>query len=183
MSLSDRLFCNHHAHPLCQAWSYRLRCAKELFVWFKSRLNPWYISIPSNLNLYSTKLLWKCDGKQLQAVSQCALSAPLPPHYTNSLWLCSSVHCGPPHQSRRIWCRQPKTFRHSRRMGNPQFCLSGKMPMKNRWVDLPTSPEHCLFNGYVAIYMLCDMLYVNSCIRAITEESAWWLLMYRASIH
>ena len=22
---------------------------------------------------------------------------------TNSLWLCSSVHCGPPHQSRRIW--------------------------------------------------------------------------------
>ena len=22
---------------------------------------------------------------------------------TNSLWLCSSVHCEPPHQSRRIW--------------------------------------------------------------------------------
>ena len=59
MSLSDRLFCNHHAHPLRQAWSYRLRCAKGVFVWFESRLNPWYISIPSNPNLYSTKIIMK----------------------------------------------------------------------------------------------------------------------------
>ena len=28
---------------------------------------------------------------------------------TNSLWLCSSVHCGPPHQSRRIWLSKPTT--------------------------------------------------------------------------
>ena len=48
------------------------------------------------------KLWWKCDGKQLQALFQYALSAPLPPT-TKSLWLCSSVYCGPPHQSRRIW--------------------------------------------------------------------------------
>ena len=33
---------------------------------------------------------------------QYALSAPLPPT-TKSLWLCSSVYCGPPHESRRIW--------------------------------------------------------------------------------
>ena len=59
MSWGDRLFCNHHAHPLRQAWSYRLRCAKEVSVWFKSRLNPWYISIPSNPYLYSTKIIMK----------------------------------------------------------------------------------------------------------------------------
>ena len=28
-------------------------------VWFKSRLNPWYIWIPSNPNLYSTKIIMK----------------------------------------------------------------------------------------------------------------------------
>ena len=28
-------------------------------VWFWSRLNPWYISIPSNPNLYSTKIIMK----------------------------------------------------------------------------------------------------------------------------
>ena len=59
MSLSDRLFCNHHAHPLRRAWCYCLRCAMEVSVWFKSRLKPWYISIPSNHNQYSTKIIMK----------------------------------------------------------------------------------------------------------------------------
>ena len=47
----------------------------------KRRLNPWYISIPSNPNLYSTKIIIKCDGKQLQPSFQYALSATLPPSY------------------------------------------------------------------------------------------------------
>ena len=80
-SLSDRLFCNHHAHPLRQTWAYRQRYAKEVSVGFKPRLKPWYISIPSNPNLYSTQTIIKCDGKQLQAMFQYALSATLPPHY------------------------------------------------------------------------------------------------------
>ena len=82
MSLSDRLFCNHHAHPLRQAWSYRLRCAKEVFVWFKSRLNPWYISIPSNPNLYSTKIIMKMRWQTIaSSVSMRTISptaTPLP---------------------------------------------------------------------------------------------------------
>ena len=56
---SERLFWNHHAHPLRPARSYRLRCVTEVSVWFKSRLNPWYISIQSNPNLYSTKIVMK----------------------------------------------------------------------------------------------------------------------------
>ena len=85
MSLSDRLFCNHHAHPLRQAWSYRLRCAKEVFVWFKSRLNPWYISIPSNPNLYSTKIIMKMWWQTIaSSVSMRIISptaTPLPTAY------------------------------------------------------------------------------------------------------
>ena len=85
MSLSDRLFCNHNAHPLRQAWFYRLRCAKEVFVWFKSRLNPWYISIPSNPNLYSTKIIMKMRWQTIaSSVSMRTISptaTPLPTAY------------------------------------------------------------------------------------------------------
>ena len=69
---------------------------------FTRRLNPWYISIPSNPNLYSTKIIIKMRCKQLQAM----FNTHYQPHNhptTKSLWLCSSVYCRPPHQSRRIW--------------------------------------------------------------------------------
>ena len=85
MSLNDRLFCNHHAHPLRQAWSYRLRCAKEVFVWFKSRLNPWYISIPSNPNLYSTKIImkkrWQTIASSVSIRTISPTATPLPTAY------------------------------------------------------------------------------------------------------
>ena len=85
MSLSDRLFCNHHAHPLRQAWSYRLRCAKEVFVWFKSRLNPWYISIPSNPNLYSItiimKMRWQTIASSVSMRTISPTATPLPTAY------------------------------------------------------------------------------------------------------
>ena len=51
-------------------------------VWFKSRLNPWYIWIPSNPNLYSTKIIMRMRWQTIASnVSKNALSAPLPPHY------------------------------------------------------------------------------------------------------
>ena len=85
MSLSDRLFCNHYAHPLRQAWSYHLRCAKEVFVWFKSRLNPWYISIPSNPNLYSTKIImkmrWQTIASSVLMRTISPTATPLPTAY------------------------------------------------------------------------------------------------------
>ena len=50
-----------------------------------------------NQNYYENAMANNCK--------QC-FNAHYQPHChptTNSLWLCSSVHCGPPHQSRRIW--------------------------------------------------------------------------------
>ena len=72
-------------------------------VWFKSRLNPWYIWIPSNPNLVFNQNYY--ENAMANNSKQCFNT-----HYqshchptTKSLWLCSSVYCRPPHQSRRIW--------------------------------------------------------------------------------
>ena len=85
VSLSNRLFCNQHAHPLCQAWSYRLRCAKEVSVWFKSRLKPWYISIPSNPNLYSNRIVmkirWQTIASNVSIRTISPIATPLPKAY------------------------------------------------------------------------------------------------------
>ena len=84
-------------------------------VWFKSRLNPWYIWIPSNPNLYSTQI--KYENAMANNCKQC-FNTHYQPHChptTKSLWLCSSVYCGSPHPSRRIMVggrsRQP-TIEH-----------------------------------------------------------------------
>ena len=54
-------------------------------VWFKSRLNPWYISIPSNPNLYSTKIIMKMRWQTIaNSVSMRTISptaTPLPTAY------------------------------------------------------------------------------------------------------
>ena len=56
-----------------------------MFVWFKSRLNPWYISIPSNPNLYSTKIIMKMRWQTIaSSVSMRTISStatPLPTAY------------------------------------------------------------------------------------------------------
>ena len=85
MSLSDRLFCNHHAHPLRQTWAYRWRCAKKVSVGFKSRLNPWYILIPSNPNLCSTKRItkmwWQTIASNVSIRTISPTATPLPKAY------------------------------------------------------------------------------------------------------
>ena len=51
-------------------------------VWFKSRLNPWYIWIPSNPNLYSTKIIMKmrwqtiASNVSMRTISPTAISLP-----------------------------------------------------------------------------------------------------------
>ena len=63
----------------------RLRCAKEVSAWFKSRLNPLYISIPSNPNLYSAKIIMKmrlqtiANSVSIRIISPTA--TPLPKAY------------------------------------------------------------------------------------------------------
>ena len=56
-----------------------------MFVWFKSRLNPWYISIPSNPNLYSSKIIMKMRWQTIaSSVSMRTISptaTPLPTAY------------------------------------------------------------------------------------------------------
>ena len=81
--------------------------------WFKSCLNPWYIWIPSNPNLYSTKIImkmrWQTIASNVSIRTISSTATPLPKAYD-----CSSVYCGPPHPSRRIMVggrsRQPKRY-------------------------------------------------------------------------
>ena len=54
-------------------------------VWFKSRLNPWYIWIPSNPNLYSTKIImkmrWQTIASNVSIRTISPSATPLPKAY------------------------------------------------------------------------------------------------------
>ena len=54
-------------------------------VWFKSRLNPWYIWIPSNPNLYSTKIImkmrWQTIASNVSIRTISPTTTPLPKAY------------------------------------------------------------------------------------------------------
>ena len=54
-------------------------------VWFKSRLNPWYIWIPSNPNLYSTKIImkmrWQTIASNVSIRTTSPTATPLPKAY------------------------------------------------------------------------------------------------------
>ena len=110
-------------------------------VWFKSRLNPWYIWIPSNPHLYSTKIIMKM---RWQTIS-CNVSIPHCHPTTKSLWLCSRVYCGPPHPSRRIMVggrsRQPKK---KGGVENYTFCL---ILMRNKGRNTTFSPLLLKYRG------------------------------------
>ena len=54
-------------------------------VWFKSCLNPWYIWIPSNPNLYSTKIImkmrWQTIASNVSIRIISSTATPLPKAY------------------------------------------------------------------------------------------------------
>ena len=54
-------------------------------VWFKSRLNPWYIWIPNNPNLYSTKIImkmrWQTIASNVSIRTTSPTATPLPKAY------------------------------------------------------------------------------------------------------
>ena len=54
-------------------------------VWFKNRLNPWYIWIPSNPNLYSTKIImkmrWQTIASNVSIRTISPTATPLPKAY------------------------------------------------------------------------------------------------------
>ena len=65
-------------------------------VWFKSRLNPWYIWIPSSPNLYSTKIImmakiiimrWQTIASNVSIRIISPTATPLPKAYD-----CVAVH-------------------------------------------------------------------------------------------
>ena len=60
----------------------------EVFVWFKSRLNPWYISIRSNPNLYSTKIVMKMRWQTI-AIN---VSMVLPDKFTRNIFHWGTVN-------------------------------------------------------------------------------------------
>ena len=162
MSLSDRLFCNHHAHPLRQAWSYRLRCAKEMFVWFKSRLNPWYISIASNPNLCSTKIIMKMRWQTIaSSVSMRTISptaTPLPTAYD-----CVAVYIAGRRTNLVVYgCRpKPTTKKH--------FILPVMLKLKKANIKRQSS-AHCNVDCTLSLMLLekhqnLTYLFINiSCV-------------------
>ena len=61
------------------------------------------------------KLLWKCDGKQLQAMFQYALSAPLPPHYQKPMTVLQCIlRAAAPISSYNGWRPKPPTKKKPR---------------------------------------------------------------------
>ena len=91
-------------------------------VWFKSRLNPWYIWIPSNPNLYSTKIImkmrWQTIASNVSIRTISPTATPLPKAYD-----CVAVYIAGRRTSLVVygWWPQPptkNTLKH-----NGIFCI------------------------------------------------------------
>ena len=82
-------------------------------VWFKSRLNPWYIWIPSNPNLYSTKIImkmrWQTIASNVSIRTISPTATPLPKAYD-----CVAVYIAGRRTSLVVygWWPQPPTKNH-----------------------------------------------------------------------
>ena len=59
-------------------------------------------------------------------------------------------------------------FRHSRRMRNPQSCVSGKRPIENRWKDMSTLVFSTVPVGDLAPFGT-----------TITADTVWWVPHYK----
>ena len=83
-------------------------------VWFKSRLNPWYIWIPSNPNLYSTKIImeirWQTIASNVSIRTISPTATPLPKAYD-----CVAVYIAGRRTSLVVygWWPQPPTKKGS----------------------------------------------------------------------
>ena len=86
-------------------------------VWFKSRLNPWYIWIPSNPNLYSTKIImkmrWQTIASNVSIRTISPTATPLPKAYD-----CVAVYIAGRRTSLVVygWWPQPPT------KNGPRWC-------------------------------------------------------------
>ena len=97
-------------------------------VWFKSRLNPWYIWIPSNPNLYSTKIImkmwWQTIASNVSIRTISPTATPLPKAYD-----CVAVYIAGRRTSLVVygWWPQPPTknawtdFRYIFRVGGTWY--------------------------------------------------------------
>ena len=88
-------------------------------VWFKSRLNPWYIWIPSNPNLYSTKIImkmrWQTIASNVSIRTISPTATPLPKAYD-----CVAVYIAGRRTSLVVygWWPQPPTKNEIRHNAN-----------------------------------------------------------------
>ena len=80
-------------------------------VWFKSRLNPWYIWIPSNPNLYSTKIImkmrWQTIASNVSIRTISPTATPLPKAY-DCVAMCI-LRAAAPISSYNAWRPKPPT--------------------------------------------------------------------------
>ena len=92
-------------------------------VWFKSRLNPWYIWIPSNPNLYSTKIIvkmrWQTIASNVSIRTISPTATPLPKAYD-----CVAVYIAGRRTSLVVygWWPQPPT---------KKYCFNSSSPGQN----------------------------------------------------
>ena len=96
---------------------------------------------------------------------------------TKSLWLCSSVYCGPPHQSRRIWlAANPKPSQLAR------FCNRNVHTCAHFCYKI----VHCgIWDWYIVglLRQVCWPSEDTICVSGIVHHwFKWWLVSW-ASIH
>ena len=125
-------------------------------VWFKSRLNPWYIWIPSNPNLHSTKIImkmrWQTIASNVSIRTISPTATPLPKAYD-----CVAVYIAGRRTSLVVygWWPQPPTKNVT---GIPGAWATRKYMYRAR------GPWHC--KGWTKIYIwatcwLCSVIYLR----------------------
>ena len=112
-------------------------------VWFKSHLNPWYIWIPSNPNLYSTKIImkmrWQTIASNVSIRTISPTATPLPKAYD-----CVAVYIAGRRTSLVVygWWPQPPT----KKTCQWAACFAGVSFIMCLWVFI-----QCYSSKYLAV--------------------------------
>ena len=137
-------------------------------VWFKSRLNPWYIWIPSNPNLYSTKIIvkmrWQTIASNVSIRTISPTATPLPKAYD-----CVAVYIAGRRTSLVVygWWPQPPTKNEFRE----KWCVMSFSVPCDRSDDVVPGHDSIGTIGKLAGY-LCIRFFFNRCFCLKPEKGA-----------
>ena len=127
-------------------------------VWFKSRLNPWYIWIPSNPNLYSTKIImkmrWQTIASNVSIRTISPTATPLPKAYD-----CVAVYIAGRRTSLVVygWWPQPPT-------NKPIWLHTQALATQKPGAHCPASRTTLVATRF-RVAVICPIIQVPHCIR------------------